>query len=561
MIRRISAAALLLLLSSAALPSAVVECFSPQPRRGVAAVPRRNGNGDSNNSRLFQEAPRYEKRGGVIRRSEPTGKGSYLLTVDADANDGNDDLLGYRAGHVLALEFRPPSASESDDAGDVVVVDDDDTFAMTEKTRRDLESNEGWMRGPYTVSFGYGGVDDDEDANVDGFKVLIKEVGYKSRVLAESKPGTPVRFGGKFKVPIAEGILSAASSPLEKATRRVVMVSSGKGSYLLTVDADVVDGNDDLLGYRAGHVLALEFRPPSEAEAAAESDDAGDVDDDDAFAMTEKTRRDLESNEGWMRGPYTVSFGYGGVDDDEDANVDGFKVLIKEVGYKSRVLAESKPGTPVRFGGKFKVPIAEGILSAASSPLEKATRRVVMVSSGVGIGPCVGAIEELLTHRPSPPIESIDLIASFRTREEISMDDAMERLLEQEDDDREKNIAVRWKPIVTSEEGRITANGPEALRDLLLASVGGDQTASPVAETHYHVIGNGRMVNEWKEGLASAGVPPSRITVEAYFDHSVPADPDAVSAIRGAVVVADDDGVSPAKATEEAVEAEPVARS
>jgi len=406
MIRRISAAALLLLLSSAALPSEVVECFSPQPRRGVAAVPRRNGNGDSNNSRLFQEAPRYEKRGGVIRGSEPTGKGSYLLTVDADANDGNDDLLGYRAGHVLALEFRPPSASESDDAGDVVVVDDDDTFAMTEKTRRDLESNEGWMRGPYTVSFGYGGVDDDEDANVDGFKVLIKEVGYKSRVLAESKPGTPVRFGGKFKVPIAEGILSAASSPLEKATRRVVMVSSG-----------------------------------------------------------------------------------------------------------------------------------------------------------VGIGPCVGAIEELLTHRPSPPIESIDLIASFRTREEISMDDAMERLLEQEDDDREKNIAVRWKPIVTSEEGRITANGPEALRDLLLASVGGDQFASPVAETHYHVIGNGRMVNEWKEGLASAGVPPSRITVEAYFDHSVPADPDAVSAIRGAVVVADDDGVSPAKATEEAVEAEPVARS
>ena len=41
-----------------------------------------------------------------------------------------------------------------------------------------------------------------------------------------------------------------------------------------------------------------------------------------------------------------------------------------------------------------------------------------------------------------------------------------------------------------------------------------------VQNTHYHLIGNGQLVNEWKAGLEQAGVPSERVTVEAYFNHT-----------------------------------------
>ena len=101
-----------------------------------------------------------------------------------------------------------------------------------------------------------------------------------------------------------------------------------------------------------------------------------------------------------MLGPYTVSFGYG----TDKIKKDGFKVLVKEVGYKSHVFATSEPGTPIRFGGKFKVPIAEGIRNSADADETEQrdlTKKAVLISSGVGVGPCVGAVEELLESSPS----------------------------------------------------------------------------------------------------------------------------------------------------------------
>ena len=81
---------------------------------------------------------------------------------------------------------------------------------------------------------------------------------------------------------------------------------------------------------------------------------------------------------------------------------------MKVVGEKSKLFSTASPGTPLQFGGKFKVPILEGIDIDA-------TKRIVLISTGVGVGPCVGAIEKAL-QSSFPPI---DLIASYRTEEEI----------------------------------------------------------------------------------------------------------------------------------------------
>jgi ferredoxin-NADP reductase len=325
----------------------------------------------------------------------------------------------------------------------------------------------------------------------------------------------------------------------------------GKGSYLLTIDYKNDEGGKGGDDYEPGHVLALEIQPPSGDESNLSAQEEDEESSSTMTVMTEKTKKDLEKNDGWLRGPYTVSFGYGGVDDDSNSNGktnDGFKVLVKEVGYKSHVFATSKPGTPVLFGGKFKVPIAEGIVAAAGAvetddENRGTTKRVVMISSGVGVGPCVGAVEELL-QSPSDEetIASIDLIASYRTREEISMDSALEKL--QTDSAASKKPDFRWKPVITSEGGRLSSNGPESLREDYLRS-----SVSAVMNTHYHIIGNGQLVNEWKEGLAKAGVPSARVTVEAYFNHSEKPDPSAIDAIYEAIL-----GLETTRTTEKAPE-------
>jgi ferredoxin-NADP reductase len=328
----------------------------------------------------------------------------------------------------------------------------------------------------------------------------------------------------------------------------------GKGSYLLTIDYNDEGGKggDDYPAYEPGHVLALEIKPPS----GDESTESGQEEESSSTmtTMTEKTKKDLEKNDGWLRGPYTVSFGYGGVDDNSDTNGntnDGFKVLVKEVGYKSHVFATSKPGTPVLFGGKFKVPIAKGIVTAAEAVDDDnsdnenrgETKRVVMISSGVGVGPCIGAVEELLQSPSSSSdketIVSIDLIASYRTREEVSMDSALEKLQTKstDGDAASKKPDFHWKPVITSEGGRLSSNGPESLReDYLRSSSSSSSSVSAVKNTHYHIIGNGQLVNEWKEGLKKAGVPSARITVEAYFNHSEEPDPSAIDTICEAIL-------------------------
>lgn len=352
-------------------------------------------------------------------------------------------------------------------------------------------------------------------------------------------------FAGSPQYQKQEGILSRSE--------RV-----GKGSYMLYIDC--VDGMSNSCGYEPGHVLALEIQPPADANAdAVVSDEDKDAAEPGSLAsrintMSEKAQKDMKNNEGWVRGPYTVSRAYGS---STDAN--GFQVLVKEVGFKSHVFATCSEGTPVRFGGKFKVPIAEGILEAAEAndsedKYRGATQRVVMVSTGVGIGPCVGASEILMDMDSlsssndgveiKSAINTIDLVASFRTREEITMASDLDALQGQQQEGNHPHF--RWKSVITGETGRLSASGPEVLVDQYLQQqpAGVRDDVSAIRNTHYHIIGNGQLLNEWTAALKQAGVPSSRVTTEAYFNHAAKADPAAVDTIREAILRLDRDARS-----------------
>lgn len=238
-----------------------------------------------------------------------------------------------------------------------------------------------------------------------------------------------------------------------------------------------IDTGDITIDYEPGHILALEIQGDHSAE-------------------------DTKKNGEWMRGPYTIS----------RATENSFDVLIKVVGDKSRRLASAEPGTAIKFGGKFHVPIVEGIQ-------KDNVKRVVLISTGVGVGPCVGAIEKALEDSSFPPIE---LYASYRKTEEILYVDHLNNLNAQYPE------RFVWKAIVSSERGRLSAS-EENVQDI----------ASPegygINDTHYHLIGNAHMVDEFKAGLGKAGVPDEKVTVETYFNPKVPVNDDVVDRIAAVI--------------------------
>jgi ferredoxin-NADP reductase len=288
-------------------------------------------------------------------------------------------------------------------------------------------------------------------------------------------------FAPRGGLPYAAPLFAANGAPqydkMEGTLCRVDKAS--EGSYMLHVK--VTNGKDGIkLGYQPGHVLALEI------------EDASD-----------ELNEDAKSNGGWMRGPYTVS----------RSTESSFDVLIRAVGKKSKAFAESLEGTPVRFGGKFKVPILNGIT-------KNETDNVILISTGVGVGPCVGAIELALQDGDFPPIS---LFASYRQAGEVAFREHLDNLA---NDNPSKFL---WESIITSENGRISSS-MESL-NMVAKQISGRGSE----DTHFHLIGNGQMVNEWKAGLEKAGVPSGRVTVEQYFNHKAEVNQNAIDNIALAI--------------------------
>lgn len=278
----------------------------------------------------------------------------------------------------------------------------------------------------------------------------------------------PAAFQGKNRV-ARSGLFAEQYDKVDAVLTKAETLA--RGSALLRVETE------GPIDYRPGHVIALEI---------------------EGVAVTRgKNAEDAKANEGWLRGPYTVS----------RSSANSFDVLVRVVGEKSRAFSRASVGTPVRFGGRYHVPIIEGIDTEAVS-------RVVFVSTGVGIGPCVGAVEEALEDEAFPPIE---VFACYRNADEVVYLPHLGDLAA------EHAGRLSHTVIVSAERGRLSAN-EDNLRLLLSEDVG-------PGDTHYHLIGNGQMVAEFQAGLEKAGVPMKRVTIEKYFNHKAAPAQDAIDRI------------------------------
>ena len=287
--------------------------------------------------------------------------------------------------------------------------------------------------------------------------------------------------------------LHAEGKAPDYETRNVVLLKAepvGEDESAILLHIDREEGDEVPFTYEPGHVLALEIQYNATRDTNVDN----------------KTMADAQNNEMWMRGPYTVS----------SATPYTLTILSKTVGAKSRAFASAEPGTPLRVGGKFKVPIAKGI--------SENTKRVVLISTGVGIGPCVGAIEQMLSN--GADYTTIDLISSFRFPNQVIYKTYLEFWQEAYEG------KFSFKPIVTDQVGRLSASD-ENMKLITESSV------CSLTETHYHMIGNGQMVNEFKQGLLKAGVPKEKITLEVYFNHKEPVNPDAIERIATTIKAAE----------------------
>ena len=229
----------------------------------------------------------------------------------------------------------------------------------------------------------------------------------------------------------------------------------GRGSRLLRIKSETS------LNYLPGHILGLEI-------------EAG-------------------------KGPYTVT----------RATEDTFDVVYRvlPLGRKTPSMAMLAPGAAVGFGGRFGTPIAEGI--------REGSERVVLLSTGVGVGPMLGYAEAALAEAAGPKLE---LYAGFRDRADVCCGEELDALL---------GPRFAWTPCITL---------PWACTAAMLAPLKAEPEQGRVSRvappkigatdaTHFHLVGNGAMVKEVKQGLLDGGVAEEAVTTEVYFNGK--AEPDA----------------------------------
>jgi hypothetical protein len=297
------------------------------------------------------------------------------------------------------------------------------------------------------------------------------------------------------------------------------------------------DAAADLCSYRPGHVLALEL--------------------DDAEGNT-------------RRGPYTVSRA-----DDELDTLDVIYRVIDPTApvpsggaakhsashpsqRKSSLMAKAVAGDRASLGGRFHTPIWAGMQPAG-------LRAAILISSGVGVGPQLGFVEQCAsawhrqehaspqaeTRAPGPlgeedeekksPPPLVRLFAGYRCEGDVVCAQELDRLAAAsgwtEGGGTERQLGesagafrrFTWAACLSAEvleaadaspsaqgtrlAGRTSAVAPSHVR-ALAASLD-----APLSSFHFHLIGRGSMVKEWQEGLRMAGIPEERVSHEIYFGH------------------------------------------
>lgn len=191
-----------------------------------------------------------------------------------------------------------------------------------------------------------------------------------------------------------------------------------------------------------------------------------------------------------MRHAYTVSRG--------QPSAGRFAHLYRVIsgGRLSPRLAQLSTEDEVFFHGPFHTPIQQEIQNDAE--------RIVLMSTGAGIGPLFGYAEKALAEGETRPMR---LYAGFREESHTCLADELDALAKTH-----PNFAWHFTLTQPSNDwrglrGRVTECVPELIDGRELRTY------------HFHLVGNGEMVHLVRSALHQAGVSAARVSIETYFNH------------------------------------------
>lgn len=191
-----------------------------------------------------------------------------------------------------------------------------------------------------------------------------------------------------------------------------------------------------------------------------------------------------------MRHAYTVSRG--------EPSARRFEHLYRVVsgGRMSPLLAQLSDADEVFFHGPFHTPIQQEIQADAE--------RIILISTGAGIGPLFGYAEKALTEGEARPMT---LYAGFREESHTCLGPELRGLATRHLNFKWHFALTRPSKTINGLTGRVTEVVPNLIDREHLHSY------------HFHLVGNGEMVHLMRTALYRAGVSTARVSIETYFNH------------------------------------------
>jgi len=198
----------------------------------------------------------------------------------------------------------------------------------------------------------------------------------------------------------------------------------------------------------------------------------------------------IAHDQGYMRHAYTISRA------EPESRQFGHLYRIIPDGRMTPHLAALPVGAPISFHGPFHTPIQQEIRSTAE--------RIALIATGTGVGPLFGYAEKALNEGESRPMT---LYAGFHVEADMCLMAELEALAR-----RHSNFEWQFTVSQPSKEwrgltGRVTEVVPARIDRVNLKNY------------HFHLVGNGEMVQLMRKAMHYAGVSPERISIETYFNH------------------------------------------
>ena len=212
----------------------------------------------------------------------------------------------------------------------------------------------------------------------------------------------------------------------------------------------------------------------------------------------------IDENGQTLHNPYTI------IDNNQEQRLLSFVFRHIPEGKMTPRLIAANAQTQLCFSGKFHEPIIDEISTDAQC--------FIGISTGSGIGPLYGFLKNELENISIP----IYILAGYRTEADICLTHELNALAD-------KHEHFQWHACLSQPNENWT--GLRGRVDTQLT-----QLLPSLRDTHFHLVGNGSMINLIRPAVLAAGTPETQVSKESFFNHGHKADQQAIDELAQKII-------------------------